>query len=143
MDYRAKFERDGKGYIVTFPTVPEAITGGADLDEAKANAVDALEVALLTYVVDGRPLPVEPKSRGAGGSYRMVGVSAATAAKLAFIEAFKASGLTRVALAERLGKAETEVRRMLDPYHATKLPSIEAGLRALGKRLVVRIEEAA
>ena len=51
--------------------------------------------------------------------------------------------MTRVALAGKLGKAETEVRRMLDPYHRTKLPAIEAGLRALGKRLVVTVEEAA
>jgi antitoxin HicB len=48
-----------------------------------------------------------------------------------------------VALAKKLGKAETEVRRMLDPYHQTKLPAIEAGLKALGMRLVVSIAEAA
>ena len=34
-------------------------------------------------------------------------------------------------------------RRMLDPYHPTKLKSIEAGLRVLGKRLVVTVEDAA
>jgi len=32
---------------------------------------------------------------------------------------------------------------MLDPYHATKLPALEAGLRALGKRLVITVEKAA
>lgn len=51
--------------------------------------------------------------------------------------------MTRVALAGKLGKAEGEVRRMLDPYHRTKLGALEAGLLALGKRLVVSIEEAA
>ena len=32
---------------------------------------------------------------------------------------------------------------MLDPYHPTKLKSIEAGLRVLGKRLVGTVETAA
>jgi antitoxin HicB len=62
---------------------------------------------------------------------------------LALVTAFRDSGLTQVALAAKLGKAEGEIRRMLNPYHATKLASIDAALRALGKRLVVTVEEAA
>lgn len=143
MQYLAKFEPDGDGVLVTFPDVPEAITGGSDESEARRNATDALEVALLTYVADKRELPEASVRPNAGGSYRVIPVSAVTTAKLAFISAFRASGMTRVALAKTLGKAEGEVRRMLDPYHATKLGALEAGLRALGKRLVVTIEEAA
>lgn len=58
------------------------------------------------------------------------------------IEAFTASGTTRVALARQLGKGETEIRRMLDPYHKTKISTLEAGLRVLGKRLVISVEAA-
>ena len=141
--YLARFQQDGDGYLVTFPDIPEAITGGQELEEALANAQDGLEVALLTYVNDGRALPPASKRADQGASYRRVPIPATLTAKIAFIEAFRASGLTRVALAAKLGKGETEVRRMLDPYHKTKLASIEAGLRALGKRLVVRVEEAA
>jgi antitoxin HicB len=47
-----------------------------------------------------------------------------------------------VALAKELGKGENEIRRMLDPYHATKLPAIEDALRVLGKRLVISVEAA-
>ena len=46
-------------------------------------------------------------------------------------------------LARRLGCDEKEVRRMLDPRHPTKLPRIQAALEALGKRLVVSMEEEA
>lgn len=141
--YLARFQQDGDGYLVTFPDIPEAITGGKDLEDALAHAQDGLEVALLTYAGDSRTLPTPSRRPSEGGSYRRINVPAAIAAKIAFIEAFHASGMTRVALAERLHKAETEVRRMLDPYHRTKLPAIEAGLRALGKRLVVSVEEAA
>ena len=141
MHYLARFEPDGDGILVTFPAVPEAITGGVDETEAMANALDALEVALLTYAKDGRQLP-PTTSKGPGRDERAFFPSAATSAKLAFIEAFRQSGMTRVALAAQLGKAEGEVRRMLDPYHATKLPALEAGLLALGRRLIVTVEAA-
>lgn len=137
--YLAKFEPDEAGFLVTFPDVPEAITGGKDRHEAMANAQDALEVALLTYVMDGRELPV-PRNKGEGVP---ITVSARVAVKIAFIETFKASGLSKVELARRLGKGENEVRRMLDPYHHTKLGSMEAALRALGKHLIVSVEDAA
>ena len=143
MNYLAKLIPDGAGYVVTFPAIPEANTGGETEAEALANAQDAMEVALLTYAADGRDLPVEAKNPGEGGTYRQLSVPATIAAKLAFIEAFRESGMTRVALAARIGKAEGEIRRMLDPYHPTKLKSIEAVLRVLGKRLVVTVEEAA
>jgi antitoxin HicB len=141
MHYIAKFEPDGDGYLVTFPDLPEAITGGEDEAEAIANAMDALEVCLLTYVEKGLPLP-QPTNRPPTRGERSILPSAATAAKLAFIQAFRESGLTRVSLAKQLGKAEGEVRRMLDPYHPTKLPALENALRALGKRLVVTVEAA-
>jgi antitoxin HicB len=141
MHYLARFQPDGGGFLVTFPAVPEAITGGADELEATANALDALEVALLTYAKDGHELP-KPTSKRPGQGERAFFPSAATVAKLAFIEAFRQSGTTRVAVAAQLGKAEGEVRRMLDPYYPTKLPALEAGLLVLGKRLIVTVEAA-
>jgi antitoxin HicB len=141
--YIAKFQNDAGGFVVTFPDIPEAVTGGSSNEEAFANAQEALELALLTYANDGRDIPAASKRSGSAGRSVQVPVAAAVAAKIAFIIAFRKSGLTRVALAKKLGKAETEVRRMLDPYHQTKLPAIEAGLKALGKRLVVSVAEAA
>ena len=139
MHYSAKFEPGAGGLLVTFPAVPEAITGGKNRTEAIANAVDALEVALLTYAKDERPLPEDKPGR----DLFAIPVSASVSAKIAFIRAFKDSGMTRVGLAAKLGKAETEVRRMLDPYYSTKLPALEAGMSALGKRFVLIVEEAA
>ena len=141
--YIAKFQDDDGAILVTFPDLPETITGGATEEEAFANAQEALELALLTYAGDGREIPEASRRSNAAGRSVHVPVAAAVAAKIAFIIAFRESGITRVALAKKLGKAETEVRRMLDPYHQTKLPAIEAGLKALGKRLVVSIAEAA
>lgn len=143
MDYvfGAHIETDPDGgFLVTFPDVPEAITGGETMAEARANAAEALGLALRGYLVLGRPLP-KAKSKRAG--LITVPVDAATALKLAVVEAFEASGLSKSELARRLGKVETEARRILDPDHATKLPLLQAALAVLGKDIVISIRDAA
>jgi antitoxin HicB len=72
-----------------------------------------------------------------------VAVAPDVAAKLAFLEAFTEAGIGKSDLARRLGKDEKEVRRMLDPRHPTKLPTLTDALRVLGRRLVVAVEKAA
>jgi antitoxin HicB len=52
-------------------------------------------------------------------------------------------GMRNTELAGRLGVSETVVRRMLDPKHTTRPERIQAALAALGKRIVVRFENAA
>ena len=142
MQYLAKFMPDENAILVSFPDVPEAITGGADEVEAFKNAQEALELALLNHIALGEPLPKETTKSIISDNSHIIYVSAQIQAKIGFISAFKQSGLTRVALAKKLGKAENEIRRMLDPYHVTKLPALEAGLLALGKRLVIGVEAA-
>ena len=140
MLYHCKLELNGEGgYIALFPDVPEALTEGASRAEALDNAADALEVALLGRMKDGDLIPAaSTKSRGGEAVY----VPAHSAAKLAFYVAFRESGLSRSALSRKLDKDEAEIRRMLDPYHATKLPPLEEALLALGKRLVIDVQAA-
>ncbi len=139
MRYAVRLSGNGQGgFIARFPDVPEAVTEGADRSEALANAAEALEVALLLRMRDGEDLP-EPKSAGR----TMIGVSAPAAAKLGFYMVFRQSQLSRSELARRLGKDEAEVRRMLDPDHSTKLASLDAAMRVMGKRLVIDVGKAA
>lgn len=143
MQYLAEFIADGDGFIVTFPSVPEAITHGTTRENARANAPEALELALLgAYYGRNLPLPTPDSSPQRGGSFEWIGVPPAAIAKMAFIDAFREARMTRTALAARLGKSEGEVRRMLDPLHGTKINTLEAGLRALGRKLVISIEAA-
>ncbi|MFZ3351385.1 MAG: type II toxin-antitoxin system HicB family antitoxin [Xanthobacteraceae bacterium] len=139
--YRALFEPgDRRGNIVvSFPDVPEAITQGHGEADARAMAEEALGLVLLDYLERSKPLP-KPRSKGRG----LIDVTVApdVAAKLAVLEAFAAAGISKSELARRIGKDEKEVRRILDPRHATKLPALTAALRALGKRLVVGVIEA-
>jgi antitoxin HicB len=138
--YRAEFERGARrGFMVSFPDVPEAITQGNDMADAKTMAEEALGLALLTYAARGTPLP---KARAATKKHIVVAVAPDVAAKLAVLESFATAGISKTELARRIGKDEKEVRRILDPKHATKLPALTAALRALGKRLVVGVTEA-
>jgi antitoxin HicB len=128
------------GFVVSFPDVPEAITQADSRNEARVMAEEALGLALLTYPARGLPLP---KPRALRRGTEPVAVEPDMAAKLAVLEAFVEAGITKVELARWLGKDEKEVLRILDPRHATKLAALTQTLRALGKRLVVGVEEAA
>lgn len=139
--YAARIEPDPEGgFLVTFPDVPEAITAGTTLTEARANASEALGLALRGYLVLDRPLPT-PATKREG--LVEVPVNAAAALKLAVVEAFNASGISKSDLARRLGKAEGEARRILDPDHPTKVQALEAALAALGKEIVISVRDAA
>ena len=84
-----------------------------------------------------------PKPRTKGKKWTMVAVAPDVAAKLAVLDAFAAAGIAKNELGRRMGKDEKEIRRILDPRHPTKLPAMVEALRALGKRLVIGVEEAA
>jgi antitoxin HicB len=140
MVFRAKLVSNGEGgFVVTFPDVPEAITEGATRAEALRNAEDALAVALLGRMADDVALPA-PAAQGRG----LVPVALPTqaAAKLAVYAAFRAAGISKSELARRLGKQEAEARRILDAYHATKLETLEAALRAMGRRFTLSVHAA-
>lgn len=140
--YYARLEADPEGgFQITFPDVPEAITGGADEAEARANAAEALGLALRGILLLGRPLPAPDAEDG--DDLVLIAVDPDTAFKLAVIDAFKASGMSKSELARRIGRGETEARRILDPDHPTGLPLMKAALAALGKTAVVSVMDAA
>lgn len=122
--------------VVTFPDVPEAITQGDGRADALRQAADALGLALLAYLRQGRPLPQPAAKAG-----ERVTVTADVAAKLAVLEAYADSDISKSELARRIGRDEREVRRILDPMHPTKLPALIDALSALGRRLVIGVED--
>src|ERR1700729_332323 len=121
--YRARCESgDRRGNIVvTFPDVPEVVTQGHGEAGARSMAEEALGLALLSYLVRGRPLP---KARAKGRRLVDIAVAPDVAAKLAVLESFAAAGISKSELARRIGKDEKEARRILDPKHPTKLPAL-------------------
>ena len=71
---------DEGGFFVSFPDVPEALTGGDDRADALAIAEDALGAALSMYVKEREDIPV-PSAAVAGQV--LVAVPTIVAAKLA------------------------------------------------------------
>ena len=140
--YPASFvpEKNGRGYHVRFPDLPEALTGGADLDDTREQAADCLAEALAGRIARGDDIPAP--SRLKRGQYP-ISVPLYLAPKLALYLAMREGGMRKTELAARLGVSETVVRRMLNPKHDTKPEKIQAALAALGKRIVVRFENAA
>ncbi len=54
----------------------------------------------------------------------------------------RTAGMSNVALGRRLGISEGAVRRLLDLDHRSHISQIEAGLQALGYRLVMTVQAA-
>src|SRR5258708_33872276 len=103
--YAAEFEQgDKRGIVVSFPDVPEAITQGDDMADARAQAEEALGLALLTYPERGLPLP---KARAKGRGCTRVAVAPGPPAKLAVLEAFRAAGGGNGSTAPRVEHAGT------------------------------------
>lgn len=127
-------------FIVRSRDLPELLTFGDDEASALANAEDALHVVLLSYAEKNLDIP-QPSQPTA--DERIVFVAANVATKLAVIEAFRHSNISKSEFARRMGVAEGEARRILDPDYGSKLDKLELAARALGRRLVVVLEEAA
>ncbi len=124
--------------VVSFRDVPNCHTSGEDIAEALSEAEDALEEAIAGHINRGDLIPTpSPPLPGE----HLVPLPVDTAAKAALTLAFRASGLTRVELAKRLGVHDRVVRRMLDPGHGTSVNRINDALRILGKQAVLEIRD--
>ena len=133
-DEEEERENGTEAYIVTFPDVRGANTGGWSWEEALGMAKDCLGVALGMYVKAREEIPApSPLVDG----QVLIPVSPIVAAKLALYEAMREQGITKVALASRLGLQDNAVRRLLDPGHRSHITSVERALEAVGRSLVV------
>ena len=140
-NYPAAIKRDEDGrYVVSFPDFGWGATDGATRDEALAEARDLLRELIAATMREGGALP-GPSPVGKRRS--LVVPPEQTALKVALYEAWRDAGISQRQLARDLDVAESEVRRMLNPDHATRAATIDRALCRLGKRLTVSVGEAA
>lgn len=141
LSYPATFRRDASGrFVVGFPDLPEAHTDGRDMAEGVEEAIDCLGSVLAFRIAEKSEIPAPSRlKRG----QRLVPVPLWIAGKLALYLTMIEQGVSNSELARRLRVRETVVRRMLDPDHDTRSEKIQAALEALGKRIVVVIDDAA
>ncbi len=133
-------EEDGEGFVVQFPDVYGATTGGWTWQEARENADDALVAALGSYHYLNEEIPLpSPVKEG----QQPIALRPVAAAKVALNTAMRKQGMTRVALAEKLGVTESAVRKLCNPDHYSHMSTIERALKVVGICLVVEAVEKA
>lgn len=130
-------KRDGASYFASFPDVPEALTSGSSLEEALEMAHDALETAIEFYFEERRRVP-KPSKLEAGQF--LVELPASTSAKILLLNEMLMQRVSPAELARRLNTTPQSVQRITNLGHATKIDTIAAAFRVLGKSMDFRVK---
>ena len=151
--YTIILEPDDNGtLLVTCPDLPEVTTFGEDVEDAVKHAVDAIEEALAARIArheelpapsDGSQLATEESAGPAAISRRMVILPPLTQAKVELYHMVRTRGMSRGELGRRLGWDGPRIDRLLDLRHRCTIDQIDQALHALGKRLIINIEDTA
>lgn len=137
MHYPAKFQPAPEGgFTVTFRDIPEAITEGDTLDEARDMAADALLTAIDFYFEARRALPQPSKARR---GEQLVSLPASAWAKALLLNELVSQQLRPADLARRMKTTQQDVQRIIDLRHATKIDRLGEALAAVGRRLEVSL----
>ena len=126
--YPVKLTRDGKhrGYVVSCRDIPETITQGVSIEHTLSEAEGALQAAIECQIEDGLDIPApSPAKRGE----RVAPTPISTALKAAVYTEMRG---------QRVSKSEL-ARRMLDPRHPTRVPTLECALAVLGRRAEIAV----
>ena len=135
MRYAIRIRKDTNDtFLVTVPDLPDAVTFGETLDEAKLQAVDAIETVMMARMTDREAIP-EPK---ASGRY-YAELRPAVAAKVALWNAMLQQGMGKAALARKLKWHMPQVDRALDVRHESTLSSLVEALAVMGKALSISV----
>ena len=118
-----------KGFMVKFPDVHGAHTGGRTFKKAILMAEDCLVVALAAYIDGQEELPT-PSPRAAG--QELIGVQPLIAAQLDLYTALRAQGMGTADLARHLGVSEKEAGQLLILNYSAPIDRVMAALAAVG-----------
>ncbi|MBA1250903.1 type II toxin-antitoxin system HicB family antitoxin [Pseudomonas luteola] len=124
---------------VSSPDIPELHSAGDTEAEALLEAVEGLESALSIYVSKRRNIPTASKPKK---GQQIVSLPALTVAKIALWNAMMEQGIGKADLARRLGVNLTQVDRLVDFLHNSKIEAVEHALELLGKRIRIVVEAA-
>ncbi|WP_033067518.1 type II toxin-antitoxin system HicB family antitoxin [Thalassospira australica] len=137
--YPVDLSDDGAGGVLAVvPDITGCATDGTTEQEALSNSADALEEAIAAAMMAKEVIPMPSPNNGRP----TVTLGTLMAAKAALYITMRETGTNNTALAAKMGLAETEIRRMLDPRHATKIGRLEDALALLGRRISVVVEAA-
>lgn len=136
MKYPARIKRTDDGYAVTFRDIPEANTQGETFEEAVEMAEDALLTALTFYFEDNRtiPAPSKPKLKET-----LIDLPISASIKVVLLNTLLETRVSHSKLAKRMGIAPQQVTRIVNLNHTTKIDTLEAAFKALGRELKISV----
>jgi len=138
--YPVMLEPDDNGtLLVTCPDLPELTTWGEDREDALQRAADAMEEALAARIANRDDIPGPSAAQGRP----VPRLPPLTVAKVSLYRAVRTSGMTKAELGRRLGWHGPQIDRLFDLRHHSKIEQIDQAFQALGKRLVVSVQDAA
>ena len=141
IEVRTMTADEGGGFLVEFPDWwGGAVTEGADMAEALANARDCREEMIAFCIRRREPIP-EPSR---AGNRLVVEPEAGLALKAALWLALRDQGISAGELARWLDDfSEAQTERLLNPRLKARTELIHKCLTALGKRVTAELEDAA
>lgn len=136
--YAVQVEHDvaTDSYLVTCRDLPLMASVGDSLEDALFEAVDGLTAAMSIEIEQRRPVPVT--SRLKDGDYE-VSVPLLVALKVALHNAMIETGVRKAELARRLGQKPTQIDRLLNVGHSSKVETLELALSRLGRHAEINI----
>ena len=140
LNYPAKFEpdKDSGGFVVTLRDIPEAITQGDTIEEAREAAVDALVTAMDFYFEDSRAVPAASKAKK---GEEVVELPLSVAAKVLLLNEMVRQNVRHSDLARLMDVRGQEVTRIMDLKHSTKIDTLAQAFSAIGKRLNLHVSD--
>ena len=127
-------EEGGWGFVVSFPDIYGANTGGKTFKESIILAEDCMVVGLSAYIHLGRELPApSPFQDG----QELLTVQPVIAAQLDLYTAMREQGISRADLAERLGVSSDAADKLLSLDYHTPIAQVLKALKAVGCELAV------
>jgi antitoxin HicB len=137
MRYAIKLSKEGDVFVASCRDLPAFNSVGESVDDALNESVDAIALALQTYVDEREPIPAITDKRR--GEY-WVSLPALDVAKIGLYQAMRAKGMRKSDLARLLGVHAPQVDRLLSLAHKSKLEQVEDALARLGYRVRVSVE---
>ena len=122
-------EKDGEGFVATFPDLEGAVTGGFTFKEAIIMAEDCLVVSLASYVDRQKELPAPS---GWEKGQELLTVQPLIAAQLDLYRAMRERNISTSDLAEGQNQPESVVNRLLSMDYKTSINEVMEALELLG-----------
>ena len=136
--YPAELQKDDNDtWLVTFPDFKDAVTFGETREEALAHAVEALETVIISRLKHKLDIPAPSVARGRP----LVSIPPLTAAKALLYKELREQKVSIRQLARKLHCEYPVAHRLLDVSRKTQVDEIAKAFRALGKRVIIGIEE--